>query len=191
MTVTVLTIGHSNHTTDVFASLLRQQQVEVLVDVRSIPYSRFNPQFNRETLSGTLQTASFEYVYMGDTLGGRIDGIWPKDRYRGYREASKSDAFQSGLTALIETAERAVTTIMCAEKDPLDCHRTFLVARALEERGVQVTHVLSDGQRVSQHRLMDQLLQRSGLDDAAEEQKLFPMQREARLERAIEQHLSS
>jgi uncharacterized protein (DUF488 family) len=143
---TVYTIGHSNHEVDAFIALLRGAGVTAVADVRSVPYSRRHPQFGKDALSASLEAAGIAYVFLGDRLGAR-----PKDRgcYRGgradYRLIAETEAFRDGLRRVDEGAERYRIALMCAEREPLDCHRTVLVARHLQRRGMRVVHILADG----------------------------------------------
>ena len=159
---TVLTIGHSTHSLAAFVALLRRYDVTAVADVRSTPYSRFNPQFNREPFAEALAAEAIRYVYLGDTLGGRSDdpACYEDGRIR-YARIAASEPFRRGLDRVVRGAARHRIALMCAEKEPLDCHRTLLVAPALEEQGVAVTHIRVDhaGSRLEPHRAaMDRLL---------------------------------
>jgi uncharacterized protein (DUF488 family) len=161
------TIGHGNATTQVIIDLLLKNQVEVLVDVRSVPYSRFVPDFNSRPLKAALNAAGLKYVFAGEKLGGR-----PKDPTV-YRAGTPPDSdddveaedyidlvdytlvaqrawYQEGLARLTEIAREYPTAIMCSEEDPNHCHRSLLIAKSLVERGVEVRHIRRDG-RVHQH----------------------------------------
>lgn len=164
MTRTVLTIGHSNHPADVFVRLLGEHAVTVLVDVRSTPYSRYHPQFNRPTLARTLDGAGIEYVSLGDALGGRPadPGLYEGGHVR-YERVARTAAFRAAVEQVAERARRDRPALMCAERDPLACHRTLLVAPALEERGAAVTHILADGALETHDDTMDRLLAKGGL----------------------------
>ena len=160
----VLTIGHSNHPLATFLGLLERGRVTALADVRSAPYSRFNPQFNREALRSALAERGIRYVYLGSELGGRSDdpACYEGGRIR-YDRVARTDRFREGLARVMRGAAEHRIALMCAEKEPLDCHRTLLVARALEERGMEVAHVLADGEVEPQAAAMERLLALSGL----------------------------
>ena len=160
----VLTIGHSNHAADAFVRLLGAHAVTVLVDVRSAPYSRFHPQFNRAALARTLTAAGIDYVYLGDALGGRPadPGLYEGGRVR-YERVARTTAFRDAVEQVAERADRDRLALMCAEREPLACHRTLLVAPALEERGAGVAHILADGALEPHEDTMDRLLARHGL----------------------------
>ena len=161
---TVLTIGHSNHAPDVFVRLLGAHAVTVLADVRSAPYSRFHPQFNRSALARKLADAGIEYVYLGDALGGRPadPGLYEGGRVR-YERVARTEPFRDAVEHVAERAGRDRLAIMCAEREPLACHRTLLVAPALEERGAAVAHIRADGALEPHAETMDRLLAKHGL----------------------------
>jgi len=137
---TVYTIGHSSHTAEAFIELLRQHGIELLIDVRSRPYSRYVPQANRETLARALHAAGIAYGWLGDRLGGKPGGI-----VADYDELRASPAFQQGLDRLIALAAERRTVIMCAEGDHRQCHRYKLITPALLDRSVHVRHIQPDG----------------------------------------------
>lgn len=164
---TVFTIGHSTHTEADFLSLLRRHRITALADVRSVPYSRTNPQFNRERLKAALQSSEIQYVFLGKELGGRSDN--PSDYERGrvqYEKLAKAPSFQEGLQRVVRGAQSHRIAIMCAEKDPLNCHRSILVARYLIKMGVDVAHIHANGTLESHDgalcRLADLLKDNSG-----------------------------
>lgn len=163
---TVLTIGHSIHSLDVFIKLLRQHNVSALADVRSTPYSRANPQFNREPLEQYLKAQGIKYVFLGTELGARSNDLTCYEHGRvQYARVARTDLFRSGIDRVIRGANEFRIALMCAEKEPLDCHRTILVARALTELGVTVQHILADGRLESHDATMERLLKVVGLRD--------------------------
>lgn len=161
---TVLTVGHSNHSLETFLGLLERHRVTALADVRSAPYSRFNPHFSREPLATALKARGVRYVYLGRELGGRSDdpACYKEGRIR-YDRVAQTDRFREGLERVVRGAAEHRVVLMCAEKEPLDCHRTLLVARALDERGVEVAHILFDGRLELHAGVMDRLLAESGV----------------------------
>jgi uncharacterized protein (DUF488 family) len=144
----IYTVGHSNHPIERFLALLQGHGVEVLADVRSMPYSRFNPQFKRDALAGALARNDIEYLFLGQELGARSkDRACYDDAGRvSYRKLAETEFFRRGIERLLTTSRSRTTAIMCAEKDPLDCHRTILVARALEARGESILHILASSE---------------------------------------------
>ena len=159
----VLTVGHSNHPWDVFVGLLQRHAVTVLVDVRSVPYSRFNPQFNRNRLECELPSCGVRYVFLGRELGARSDdpACYDETGRVQYDRLAHKPAFRRGLDRIVQETARNRVALMCAEKEPLSCHRTILVAPALERRGVEIEHILADGtlepHTHALHRLIDSL----------------------------------
>jgi len=153
----IYTIGHSTHSIERFLELLKAHFVTALGDVRSHPYSRVNPQFNRELLKEALQTIRIKYVFLGKELGARSED---KSCYRNgqvqYDLLSKTDLFNKGIQRIKDGARSYRIALMCAEKEPLECHRTILVSRRLWEDEMRVRHILEDG-RVEDH---DQTLRR-------------------------------
>ena len=155
----VLTIGHSTHTFEEFLALLRQHDVTVVADVRSAPYSRFNPQFNRDVVASALDAEGIQYVYLGNELGGRSGGLeCYKDGRIRYERVRKTKSFRNGLVRVVDGAARHRIALMCVEKEPLDCHRTLMVSLALEEKGVEVAHIHADGHLEPHDGAMDRLL---------------------------------
>ncbi len=134
----IFTIGHSNHPIEQFLDLLRRHGITALADVRTTPYSRFNPQFRREALAASLRAAGVEYVFLGEALGGKRAGVT-------HGEIARSEPFRRGLDRLRDGAERYRVAFMCAEREPLDCHRTILVARHLKAADLAIRHILADG----------------------------------------------
>ena len=144
--------------------LLRQHDVTAVADVRSAPYSRFSPQFNREALARALDAEGIHYVYLGNELGGRSgDPRCYEDGRIRYERVRKTKSFSRGLDRVIHGTARHRVALMCVEKEPLDCHRTLLVSLALDGKGVKVAHVHADGRAEPHDRAMDRLLELRGL----------------------------
>jgi uncharacterized protein (DUF488 family) len=142
----VYTIGHSTHTIEKFIALLKKYGITALCDVRSRPYSRMNPQFNREPLKQALREAGIVYVFLGAELGARSeDKSCYRDGQVQYDLLARTDLFKRGIERVKEGARLYRVALMCAEKEPLECHRTILVSRTLFEEGVPIWHILADG----------------------------------------------
>ena len=155
----LFTIGHSNHTLAAFNALLRQHAVTAVADVRSAPYSRRCPHFNKERLRPALQSQGIAYVFLGAELGARSKDPSCYERGRvQYDRLAVTTQFQRGLERVLTGAQSYRVALMCAEREPLECHRTLLVARALEQRGAQITHIRADGSLESQHAALLRLL---------------------------------
>lgn len=155
--LTVFTIGHSARTWEAFLALLRGHGIERVIDVRTIPKSRHNPQFNRDVLSRKLRGARIGYVHLG-ALGGlrhaRRDSPnvgWHNASFRGYADYMQTPEFEKGLRRLIQLAKQKKSAVMCAEAVPWRCHRS-LIADALTARGIRAAHILS-GKRAQIHTL--------------------------------------
>jgi uncharacterized protein (DUF488 family) len=142
----LLTIGHSNITADRFIGLLRGAGADAIADVRSTPASRFCPWFSGRNLAARLQQEGMVYAAFGDTLGGRPrDAALYCDGIADYEAMARESAFRADLDRLLKIATQRRVCLMCAEREPLDCHRCLLVARALAERRLRVGHILHDG----------------------------------------------
>ncbi len=162
----VLTIGHSNHAWERFAELLQNAGIATIADVRSSPYSRFNPQFNRETLAEKLKTLGIDYLFLGRELGARSDdpACYERGRVR-YDRLAQTERFRSGIERVTLAAQSHQIALMCAEKEPLECHRCLLVSSALVGRRMSVTHILADGRLEPHSATLDRLLDLLGLPD--------------------------
>lgn len=140
------TIGHSDHEIDKFAGLLTTHGITAVADVRSHPYSRYHGQFNREPLAESLRVFGVQYVFLGTELGARrteaesyVGGQARYDRIRNL------PAFQEGLVRLRRGLATHRIAVMCAEKDPITCHRMILICRELRNDAIDVIHVREDG----------------------------------------------
>jgi uncharacterized protein (DUF488 family) len=149
---TIYTIGHSNHEAAEFVALLQQHDIELLIDVRSSPYSRYVPQANQETLARTLESAGIAYRWMGDRLGGK-----PGGSVADYDQLSHSPAFQQGIADLMALAAQHCTAIMCSEGDHRQCHRHKLITPILLDNNVDVLHIQPDGSIVDERKMPKQL----------------------------------
>lgn len=146
MSKTIYTIGHSNATAERFLGLLNLHGITAVADVRSQPYSRFNPQFNREELARALKTSGLEYIFLGHELGARSSNpACYRDGRAQYSLIAKTPEFERGIERLQERMENLRVAILCAEKEPLSCHRSILIGRYLHERSFDVRHILEDG----------------------------------------------
>jgi len=152
------TVGHSTHTAEQFVSLLTMHKITAVCDVRSQPYSKFNPQFNKENLRYELKKSEIAYIFFGKELGPRSDNpAHYKDGKVQYRLLAETELFRQGLMRIKEGMKSYSIALMCAEKDPLMCHRMILISRYLRS-DAEIFHILDDGtlenNRVSEKRLM-------------------------------------
>ncbi|HEY0802790.1 MAG TPA: DUF488 domain-containing protein [Steroidobacteraceae bacterium] len=162
--VTLYTIGHSNHPIDKFVGLLTANGITAIADVRSRPFSRRHPQFNKDRLAATLAQHGIAYVFVGKELGARSDDpSCYEDGKVQYRRLAATELFKSGIDRVLVGAEKYRVALMCAEKEPLDCHRTLLVSRALESSGATIVHVLADGTLEPDGQTMSRLIELVGL----------------------------
>ena len=160
----ILTIGHSTHPLDTFIALLKRQGVTAVADVRSAPYSRFNPHFNKTELERSLKAEGIRYVFLGRELGARSDdpSCYEKGRVQ-YARLARTEAFRQGIERLRKGAAEHRIACMCAEREPLECHRTLLVARALDAEGLEVAHIHANGRLEPHAAAMDRLIEMTGL----------------------------
>lgn len=157
----VFTVGHSNHSTEYFINLLLKYKITHLIDVRSNPYSRFVPQYNKEAVKAKLLSAHINYIYMGKSLGARRneEELFMSNGILDFEKVKNCDTFQSGVKQVIKGAQQDLSiALMCTEKEPIDCHRAILVGDALGKQGIAVQHILSDGSLQSHERLEAELL---------------------------------
>lgn len=142
----LLTIGHSDLAADRFMALLKEADVTALHDVRSVPFSRWRPWFSQQPLADRLAGEGMAYLALGEELGGRPrDARLYRDGVADYEAMAATPAFHAGLDRVIEETARHRVCLLCAEREPLDCHRCLLVSRALAERGLACGHICPDG----------------------------------------------
>ncbi len=175
-TPTILTIGHSNHSLAEFIRLLEMNGVTAVADVRSAPYSRHRPEFNREPLRQALRSEGITYIFLGQELGARSNdpSCYENGRIQ-YRRLAKTELFQSGLRRVMKGAQPQRIALLCAESEPLACHRSLLVARELEGLGASVSHILPDGKLEPHGDAIWRLLAMYGL----EQEDMFRTRQEA------------
>lgn len=143
---TLFTIGHSNHSIERFIELLKMHGITAVGDVRSSPYSKFNPQFNRENLQEALKEKEIAYVFLGQELGPRSeDPSCYLDGKVQYDRLAATELFKRGMERLLKGSKIYRIAIMCAEKDPIMCHRMILVCRALRPEPLEILQILEDG----------------------------------------------
>ena len=163
----LFTIGHSDHDSRSFLALLTRHGVQAIADVRSHPYSRFHPQFNRETIAASLRTVGIQYVFLGRELGARRA---ERESYEGrtarYDRIVRLPAFQEGLQRIRRGATLHRIAMLCAEKDPITCHRTVLVCRHLRADALRIRHILEDGSLESPEQAEERMIAAVGLPDS-------------------------
>lgn len=166
--VTVWTIGHSTHSYDTFLDLLKRHRIEAVADVRSRPFSGYNPHFNQERIRTELEVNGITYVHLGTELGAhREDGSFPAHEDDTFSTISRSPLFRGGLKRLVDGARKYRLAMMCGEKDPLTCHRTHLIERALRDLDpdVRVDHIEASGMIETAHRFESRLMKDNDVDE--------------------------
>jgi len=155
--IKIYTIGHSTRKLEEFIGLLKHNWVLLVVDIRSIPRSRYNPQFNLDSLPLSLKNAGLEYQHL-EGLGGlrhplndSVNKGWENESFRGFADYMQTPEFEKNIKTLIDTALKQQTTIMCAEAVPWHCHRS-LISDSLTVRSIQVEHII-DGDKRRSHTL--------------------------------------
>jgi len=145
----IFTIGHSNHPLASFLELLKTNGIQVMVDVRSAPYSRYVPMYNKQELEHVLRENNFRYLFMGDRLGGKPknNAFRKADDTIDYEKIAAAENFRQGIGMLLKNLEDGLKiALLCAEENPENCHRHHLIARELENnRNIRVTHIRADG----------------------------------------------
>lgn len=161
----IFTIGHSNLDISDFINLLLANKIELVVDVRSAPYSKLYPHFNRNPLAASLIKNSIKYIFLGDSVGGRSNNL--KDFSKGrveYKKIAEKKEYISSINTIIQNSSKYKIVLMCSEKEPLECHRTLLISRSIETHTVKILHIHRDGQIESQDEAIQRLLKIWKLD---------------------------
>lgn len=167
LAMNLFTIGHSNHTIEAFIALLQQHEVTAVADVRSHPYSRYLPHFKQAALKKALNSVGIWYVFLGRELGARPDNpACYVDGKAVYEKIARTDSFHTGIARLLAGARKYQIALLCAEKDPLTCHRAILICQHLRAN-LTIHHILNDGNLESHHQLEDRMLARNGFANAA------------------------
>lgn len=159
----IFTIGHSNHEIDAFIALLRKYDVGSVVDVRSMAYSKRYPQFNKEPLQYKLRENEISYAHFSKPFGARREepDVLDAEGRVDFERVRQLDIFKEGISRLIDGVEQShCIALMCAEADPLSCHRFGMVSVALAAEGLRVVHILANGELIDQRTLEDQMLER-------------------------------
>jgi uncharacterized protein (DUF488 family) len=150
------TIGYSTHTLETFVSILKKNQITAVVDVRSSPYSQYKAEFNREPLKTYLQGNNISYVFLGNYCGARVeDSSCYVDGKVDFNLVSKTHTFKEGISRIIKGIENYNVVLMCAEKDPITCHRFVLVSRNLLPSVSIIKHIISEN-TVENHKESEQ-----------------------------------
>lgn len=166
MNETLYTIGHSNRTLEEFLGALRAHKITAIADVRSQPYSRMYPHFDREALAESLKAQGIAYVFLGKELGARSqDSACYENGQVQFGRLAQTAAFREGLERVRQGMEQYRVALLCAEREPLACHRTILVARQLWLRGVKIRHILDETKVEEHEQTTERLLRERGLTE--------------------------
>ncbi len=171
----LFSVGHSHHPIEAFVALLSNAGITAVADVRSSPYSRRLPQFNRRELEAELRALDIAYVFLGDQLGGRPQSfeMFDSNGVVDYERVRQTAVFREGLARLVRALSRYRIALLCAEEDPLDCHRGLMIAPALAERGIATNHLRKDGSVETMAEMEDRLLKKTKLADQLRQPDLF------------------
>jgi len=182
----IYTVGHSNLELAELAGALRKFSVDLLADVRSLPRSMRHPQFSRDNLEEGLRDAGLRYLFLGDELGGRPADpkLYASNGLVDYRARRACRDFQSGIERVMDEARRAPLALLCAEEDPLTCHRFLMITPELTLRGIAPLHIRKGGTLESQAEAEDRLLATHEMAAFAGA-SLFPADRASALEDAL------
>jgi len=183
----LFTLGHSSMESSGFVGLLTKRRIELLIDVRSQPVSGRFPHFNGAVLRQTLESEGIAYLFLGEELGGRPDdpAVYGADGVVDYRARRRSYLFGAGIERVEREVQNRRTALMCAEDDPIECHRFLMICPELVALGLCPQHMRKDGSIETQERAEDRLLRSTGFADIAAN-TLFPGARMEALEKALE-----
>jgi uncharacterized protein (DUF488 family) len=182
----VFTVGHSNWTFPQFVQLLKGAGIDFLLDVRSRPASGRNPHFTQPWFETMLREEAIGYAFLGEELGGRPadPDLYRQNGTVDYAACQKTNAFQAGIERVAAEAARHQVALLCAEEDPLDCHRFLMISPALVSAGLMPMHLRGNRQLESQRAAEDRLLRVTGFGDVADN-TLFPEARAEALEKVM------
>ena len=159
--LTIYTIGHSNREADEFVQILNHFRIKLVADVRSQPFSRYCPQFNKNIIQQKLIHSGIQYLFLGKELGARPEH---KDYYINskvsFDKLKSSISFKKGISRLLDEAEKKNIAIMCSEKEPINCHRSILISRFLEEEGIEVKHIINEAEILDRFNFEEKLLEK-------------------------------
>jgi uncharacterized protein (DUF488 family) len=151
----IFTIGHSNHPIERFLALLNQHQIDVVVDVRSVPFSKFSVHFDHDALQKTVRSVGRKYLYLGREVGGmpRDRNLYDEEGNVLFSKIAASVGFKQGIERLLKGISQYRVVLMCGEENPTQCHRRLLIGTTLAEHGINVIHIRGDGTSQSEAEL--------------------------------------
>lgn len=149
------TVGHSNQSQEDFLELMKRHDINCIVDVRSVPASKFSPQFNMESLKWYLRTNGIQYLHFGDEFGARRTDCLDAEGQVNFELVVESPSFKRGVERLMNGLQKGFhISLMCSEANPLECHRFSLISRYFSDKGLDVQHILKNGELAS-HALLE------------------------------------
>ncbi|MDJ0680894.1 MAG: DUF488 domain-containing protein [Xenococcaceae cyanobacterium MO_167.B52] len=192
MSTKLFTIGHSNHSVEKFIALLEEHQINAIADVRSSPYSRYLSHFNQAELKFHLKKSQISYVFLGKELGARPEAEECYiDNKAIYEKIAAQKVFSDGIERVINGTQKYNIALMCAEKDPITCHRAVLLCQHLKNYNLEIHHIHPDSSLESHQQLEDRLLELDGYNKPKQlnlfEQALLPENPQSSQEEALKQ----
>jgi uncharacterized protein (DUF488 family) len=187
----IFTIGHSNRDIKDFLNILANYKINLVVDIRSVPYSAYASVYNQPNLQRILQIYKIEYVFMGDLLGGRPKDLYcyTKDGYWDYEGFINSKKFNDGINRLLSFINDKQIVLMCTEFDPIECHRSLIVGRFLKNRyNFLVNHIVNINEEITQDDLENKLI-KSHFPDMNVQYSFFVEEEEVSIEKAYEKQI--
>ena len=172
----IYTIGHSNQDVQSFIELLKRHSIEVVVDVRFNPYSKYASQFNKKEIQGDIRDNGIKYMFMGKEIGGKPADLqfYDSEGYVLYSKIAESPMFTKGIERLLKGITQYKVVLMCSEENPATCHRRLLIGRVLSDHGVDMLHIRSDGRVQTEE---DILLENKKSDRNDSQQSLFTQEK--------------
>ena len=158
---TLFSIGHSNQKMKKFVELLKKNDITTVLDVRSKPYSKHSQQFNKEKIKSELEKVNIAYKFMGEVFGARQKdkSLYSPEGYLDFEKVKNSPKFLESVAKIIEKISNGENlSLMCSEKEPINCHRTILIAKAFYDKEIDIKHILIDGNIISQSKIEEKLL---------------------------------
>jgi uncharacterized protein (DUF488 family) len=179
----IFTVGHSNHSPEHFLELLQQHNITALADVRSAPYSRHLPHFNKQALQSYLPHAEIRYVFLGAELGARPEDLSCYVEGKAlYEKIAALEGFERGIKRLLKGTHEHRIALMCAEKDPITCHRAILVCQHLVPFNLEIAHIHSNGELEFHENLEERMLKIHNLQETPVQSQLSLFTEEAKNE---------
>lgn len=172
----IYTIGLGNKSIEELIGEIRKHNIEYVIDIRSKPYSKYNPHHNKETLSNDLEKAGMKYLYLGNLLGGLPDdqSCYTADRKIDYEKVKEKEFFKTGLSRIVNADKKGIKIVMmCSEKEPAKCHRSKMIGVELQKLGIEVCHIVDIDTILSQNEVINELTKGFGETNLFGDQEQF------------------